>query len=63
VVDDFFQAYPMIPLSCRSNLAAWYLEETFCIRNAPFVLGEGRVHGIGGKKNTDFAIKLSAILS
>jgi len=24
-VDVLFQAYPMVPLSCRSNLAGWYL--------------------------------------
>jgi hypothetical protein len=24
-VDEFFKAYPKIPLSCRSNLAGWYL--------------------------------------
>ncbi len=24
-VDVLFQAYPMVPLSCRSNLARWYL--------------------------------------
>ncbi len=25
VVDVLFKAYPMVPLSCRSNLAGWYL--------------------------------------
>jgi hypothetical protein len=24
-VDVLFKAYPMIPLSCRSNLAGWYI--------------------------------------
>jgi hypothetical protein len=24
-VDVLFKAYPMVPLSCKSNLAGWYL--------------------------------------
>ncbi len=28
VVDVLFKAYPMVTLSCKSNLAGWYLLKT-----------------------------------
>ncbi len=37
-VDDFFKAYPMIPLSCRSNLDGQYL---LYIKGGNWVLGRG----------------------
>jgi hypothetical protein len=30
-VDVLFKAYPMVPLSCRSNLAGWYLQYFICL--------------------------------
>jgi hypothetical protein len=42
-VDVFFKAYPMVPLSCRSNLAGRYRTFKTCIFFCQEILGNGKI--------------------